>query len=220
VKVLVVEDDVKLAQFLVRALTEEDFDVVLARTGNDALAAVGAQAPDLMVLDWMIPAPDGLEICRRLRQAGSALPILLLTARGEVEDRVRGLDTGADDYLVKPFELEELLARLRALWRRAEVGDATIGPFRLDWKERVAYVDARLLSLTAREFDLLAFFARNPDRVVSRKDLLQRVWRMEFDPGTNLVEVHISRLRNKLGPSGALIETVRGGGYRLRAAQA
>jgi DNA-binding response OmpR family regulator len=216
VKVLVVEDDVKLASFLCRALTEESFEVALARSGGEALAAVDAGAPDVVLLDWMIPAPDGLEVCRALRRHGHRLPILLLTARGELEDRVLGLDSGADDYLVKPFEIEELLARVRALVRRSELAETHVGPLSIDWRGRQVRVDGRAVDLTAREFDLLACFARHPDEVVSKRDLLQQVWRLAFDPGTNLVEVHVSRLRGKLGPAGALIETVRGGGYRLR----
>jgi two-component system response regulator MprA len=221
VRVLVVEDDLKLADLLVRALTEEAFEVIVAHNGNDAIAAIEAQSPGIVVLDWMIPEPDGLEVCRRVRRAGFGAPIILLTARGELEDRVRGLDTGADDYLVKPFEIDELLARLRALQRRAEGGaQAAVGPLRLSFAERAAYENDRRLELTAREFDLLACFVRHTDQVLSKSDLLQRVWRIDFDPGTNLVEVHISRLRSKLGGVAPLLETVRGGGYRLRSADA
>ncbi len=220
-RVLVVEDDLKLADLLVRALTEEAFEVIVAHNGNDAIAAIEAQSPGIVVLDWMIPEPDGLEVCRRVRRAGFGAPIILLTARGELEDRVRGLDTGADDYLVKPFEIDELLARLRALQRRAEGGaQAAVGPLRLSFAERAAYENDRRLELTAREFDLLACFVRHTDQVLSKSDLLQRVWRIDFDPGTNLVEVHISRLRSKLGGVAPLLETVRGGGYRLRSADA
>ncbi|HEY0708184.1 MAG TPA: response regulator transcription factor [Polyangia bacterium] len=218
-KVLVVEDDVKLARFLQRALTEEGYDVVSAKTGDEALAAVDAESPDMLLLDWMIPEPDGLEVCRRLRSQGKTLPILLLTARGELQDRVAGLDTGADDYLVKPFEIEELVARLRALSRRVEGGvpsSITVGRIYLDWRARVASVDGRPVELTTREFDLLAYFLRHPGQVLSKNDLLQGVWRLTFEPGTNVVEVHISRLRSKLGDADSVIETIRGGGYRLR----
>jgi DNA-binding response OmpR family regulator len=220
VKLLVVEDDVKLARFLQRALTEEGYDVVSAKTGDEALAAVDNEAPDLLLLDWMIPEPDGMEVCRRLRAQGRSLPILLLTARGELQDRVAGLDTGADDYLVKPFEVEELVARLRALARRRDgIGlpaPLSVGRIQLDWRTRAATVDGRRVDLTAREFDLLAFFLRQPDQVLSKNDLLQGVWRLSFEPGTNVVEVHISRLRSKLGNADSVIETIRGGGYRLR----
>ncbi|HEY0714545.1 MAG TPA: response regulator transcription factor [Polyangia bacterium] len=218
-KLLVVEDDVKLARFLQRALTEEGYDVVSAKTGEEALAAVDSESPDLLLLDWMIPAPDGLEVCRRLRAQGRSLPILLLTARGELQDRVAGLDTGADDYLVKPFEVEELVARLRALARRLDgalPAPLSVGRIQLDWRTRAASIDGRRVDLTAREFDLLAFFLRHPDQILSKNDLLQGVWRLTFEPGTNVVEVHISRLRSKLGNADSVIETIRGGGYRLR----
>jgi DNA-binding response OmpR family regulator len=217
VLVLVVEDDQKLARFLERVLTEEGYAVDRCQSGADAVTQVRASAYDLVLLDWMIPDLDGIEVCRQLRRGGSAVPILMLTARDQVGERVLGLDAGADDYLVKPFEVEELLARIHALIRRSG-GHARLilGPLEIDRAGRRALVDGKALELTTREFALLLHLAHRADRVVSRSELLSQVWSIRFDPESNVVEVHISRLRDKLGDRQWIIETVRGRGYRLR----
>lgn len=217
VRVLVVEDDEELAEFLRRVLKEEGFEVEGRSDGRSALAALeGPKEFHVVVLDRMLPDRDGVSVCAAARTRGCQVPILMLTALGELEDRVRGLEAGADDYLVKPFEVEELVARLRALLRRAGVPPLFAGLLRLDWRNRSAWVGSERLDLTAREFALLAHLARQPDRVVTRGDLLASVWDTRFDPGTNVVEVYVNRLRNKLGKCAWMLETVRGAGYRLR----
>ncbi|MDB4995791.1 MAG: transcriptional regulator [Myxococcaceae bacterium] len=218
VKILVVEDNKKLANFLSRAFTEEGFVVDSAADGRTALKQIEAIAYDLVVLDWMLPGQDGVAVCRELRSRGSRVPILMLTARAEVGERILGLDAGADDYLSKPFDLGELMARARALLRRTQGGDAVtlrLGGFILDRVERTASFDGRTLELTAREFALLMHLAREAGRVVPRSELLAKVWQTSFDPGSNVVEVHVKNLREKLGNEASMIETVRGSGYRL-----
>jgi DNA-binding response OmpR family regulator len=218
VKILVVEDNKKLANFLSRAFTEEGFVVDSAADGRTALKQIEAIAYDLVVLDWMLPGQDGVAVCRELRSRGSRVPILMLTARAEVGERILGLDAGADDYLSKPFDLGELMARARALLRRTQGGDAVtlrVGGFILDRVERIASFDGRTLDLTAREFALLMHLAREAGRVVPRSELLAKVWQTSFDPGSNVVEVHIKNLREKLGSESTMIETVRGSGYRM-----
>lgn len=216
VKVLVVEDDAKLSRFLVRVLVEEGYAVDACATGADALAQASAGIYDLILLDWMLPDIDGLSVCRRLRQAGMVTPIFMLTARGEVGERVLGLETGADDFLVKPFEVEELVARVRALVRRASgFAKLGVGALELDRVGREVRLDGRSLDLTSREYALLLDFVHHAEKIVTRTELLARVWGTSFDPGSNLVEVHISRLRDKLGEHAWMIETVRGAGYRL-----
>lgn len=212
-RVLLIEDDQALSGFHVRLLQEEGYEVSACDCGMRGLAAVAGC--DLVILDGMLPDMDGLEVCRTLRQRSGEVPVLMLTARGELADRVTGLETGADDYLVKPFEVEELLARIRALHRRAGAPIGTCGPLRIDWRRRRAIVDSQPLPLTAREFDLLACLMRQRAEVVGKAELLREVWGMERDPGTKIVEVHMSRLRAKLGAAASLLETVRGGGYRL-----
>lgn len=217
-KVLIVEDDRKLASFLRRALMEEGFVVDACRTGHEALAQLASIPYDLVVLDWMLPEGDGLGVCRELRRRGSSAPVLMLTARGEVGEKVLALDAGADDYVTKPFHLEELLARARALVRRGSHHDGVIrvGPFVLDERRRTLHVDGARVELTARELSLLALLARNAGRVVGRAEILAQVWEVRFDPESNVVDVHVSNLREKLGPAAAFVETVRGQGYRLR----
>ena len=217
VRILVVEDDQRLARFLERVLTEEGYTVDRCASGADAVTQARASGYDLVLLDWMIPDLDGLEVCRQVRRSGSAVPILMLTARDQVAERVLGLDAGADDYLVKPFEIEELLARIHALLRRS-AGHARLdlGPLQLDRAGRRAVLDGKALDLTVREFALLLHLAHRADRVVTKSELLSQVWSIQFDPESNVVEVHISRLRDKLGPFDWMIETVRGRGYRLR----
>lgn len=220
VKVLVVEDDVKLSRFLVRVLVEEGFAADACATGAHALAQASAGIYDLIVLDWMLPDIDGLSVCRRLRQEGLSTPILMLTARGELRERVLGLETGADDFLVKPFEVEELVARIRALVRRATgFAKLGVGVLELDRVGREVTLAGKALDLTSREYALLLDFVHHAEKIVTRTELLARVWGTTFDPGSNLVEVHVSRLRDKLGEHAWMIETVRGAGYKLTATQ-
>lgn len=216
-KILLVEDDKKLSRFLARLLTEEGYTVDSCARGQDALTQAQAGVYDLLVLDWMLPDLDGLAVCRELRRAGGTLPILMLTARGETRERVLGLDAGADDYLIKPFEVEELLARVRALLRRASGHSSLrLGELEIDRLNRRVVARGAPVDLTAREYALLLHLAHKADRVVPRSELLAQVWETHFDPGSNLVEVHVSRLRDKLGELAWQVETVRGVGYRLR----
>ena len=218
VKVLVVEDDAKLSRFVVRVLVEEGFAADACATGVEAMAQASSGIYDLIVLDWMLPDLDGLSVCRRLRQEGMITPILMLTARGETRERVLGLETGADDFLVKPFEVEELVARIRALVRRATgFSKLGVGMLELDRVGREVRLSGKSLELTSREYALLLDFVHHAEKVVTRTELLARVWGTSFDPGSNLVEVHVSRLRDKLGDHAWMIETVRGAGYRLTA---
>lgn len=216
-KILVVEDNKKLASFLVRAFSEEGYIVDQATDGATAIEQVRSIPYDLVILDWMLPEVDGLEVCRRIRAAGNRVPILMLTARAEVTERIAGLDAGADDYLPKPFDLGELLARTRALARRGAGGEAVlrVGPLTVDRTERRVLVDGKRLDLTPREFALVAYLAREAGRVVPRMEILVKVWEISFDPGSNVVEVHIKNVRDKLGEHAKLIETVRGVGYRV-----
>lgn len=216
-KLLVVEDNKKLASFLVRAFSEEGYAVDHVAEGELALQQTRSIAYDLIVLDWMLPDTDGLSVCRQLRARGMTTPILMLTARAEVPERIAGLDAGADDYLPKPFDLGELLARARALSRRNATAEALlkVGPLTLDKAERRATLLGSRLDLTPREFALLAFLARDAGRVVARMEILAKVWEMNFDPGSNVIEVHVKNLREKLGEHAKMIETVRGVGYKL-----
>ena len=214
-KILVVEDDVKVGPFLVRVLGEEGYTVELCRTAAEATSL--AKDAALVVLDRMLPDGDGLTVCKSMRDAGLTIPVLVLTARGEVGDRVGGLDAGADDYLIKPFEIDELTARVRALLRRASAGHRLqIGALELDRVGHRAWLAGKSLSLTSKEYALLAWLMSKSDKPVSRVELLAQVWETENDPGSNLVEVHVSRLREKLGAHAGLIETVRGAGYRFK----
>jgi two-component system, OmpR family, response regulator len=216
VKLLVVEDNRKFSSFLLRALTEEGYVVDALFDGGSVLAQVEAVAYDAIVLDWMLPSLDGVSVCRTLRERGNRVPILMLTARNETGERVMGLDAGADDYMVKPFEFEEFLARVRALLRRGASADPVVsrfGALTLDRAERIATLAGRKLDLTTREFALLAYLVRENGRIVTRSELLAKVWQTVFDPSSNVVDVHIRNLRDKLRED--LIETVRGVGYRM-----
>ena len=220
-RVLVVEDDADIAGVLRRSLDKEGYDVRVAGDGESALDEAGVFAPDAVVLDLGLPELDGVEVCRRLRTEGD-VPILILTARDALDARVEGLDSGADDYLVKPFEREELLARLRALLRRRPPrGSASlvVGDLRLNPATREAHRGERELELTAREFELLEHLMRNERIVVSRQSLLDEVWGYHPFAETNTVDVFISTLRRKLEAGGEprLLHTVRGAGYVLRA---
>jgi two-component system response regulator MprA len=212
-RILVVEDDPPLAATLERVLATEGYDVDGARDGNEALRRARERPFDLVVLDVMLPGLDGIAVCKRLRAAGP-IPILLLTALGGTEERVRGLDSGADDYLVKPFAYEELLARVRALLRRTTPSDhLRFGDLRLEPSSRGAWRGERQLDLTATEFELLQHFLRHPRQVLSRDQLLDAVWKGEAE-SDNVVAVYVGYLRHKLGEPG-LLHTVRGAGYAL-----
>ncbi|MBW3555297.1 MAG: response regulator transcription factor [Actinobacteria bacterium] len=221
-RVLVVEDDVKMAALLRRGLQHEGYAVDVVSTGRDALWAATEFPVDAVVLDVMIPCPDGFEVCRRLREEGLRAPILMLTARDAVVDRVRGLDTGADDYLVKPFAFEELFARLRSLLRR-DAGERAavlqVGDLRLDPGSKVVSRGGQCIPLSVKEFTILELFMRQPGKVLSRRLILDHAWDFAYDGTSNVVEVYVRYLRDKVDrPFGeASIETVRGHGYRLRA---
>jgi DNA-binding response OmpR family regulator len=219
-RVLVVEDDTDIAGVLRRSLDKEGYDVRVAGDGESALDEAGVFAPDAVVLDLGLPKLDGVEVCRRLRTEGD-VPILILTARDALDARVEGLDSGADDYLVKPFEREELLARIRALLRRRPPrGSASlvVGDLRLNPATREAFRGERQLDLTAREFELLEHLMRNERIVVSRQSLLDEVWGYHPFAETNTVDVFISNLRRKLelGGEPRVLHTIRGAGYVLR----
>jgi two-component system OmpR family response regulator len=219
--VLVVEDEKKLGELLQRGLREEGYAADLADRGEEALWMARAVDYDAIVLDVMLPGVDGFAVCRKLRGDGVWSPVLMLTARDAVDDRVTGLDAGADDYLAKPFSFEELLARLRALTRRAPAARPTVlkaGDLRLDPASHRAWRDGVELDLSAKEFALLELFMRRPDVVLSRSQLLDGAWDMAFEARSNVVDVYVRYLREKIDrPFGRdSIETVRGVGYRLR----
>jgi two-component system OmpR family response regulator len=220
-RVLVVEDDVKMAALLRRGLVEEGLSADVARTGDDALWMAAATEYDAIVLDVMLPGSDGFEVCRRLREAGRWAPVLRLTARDAVEDRVTGLDAGADDYLTKPFSFAELLARLRALARRPPLERPAVievGDLRLDPATRQVWRDGTEIDLSAKEFALLETFMRRPGEVLSRYQLLEHCWDYGYENRSNVVDVYVRYLREKVDrPFGrSSLETVRGAGYRLR----
>jgi two-component system, OmpR family, response regulator MprA len=220
-RVLVVEDDESIADVVRRALRREGHDVKTAADGVEALALSEEFIPDLVVLDLGLPRLDGVEVCRRLR-AESDVPILILTARSETEDRVEGLDSGADDYLVKPFELSELLARTRALMRRRPPRGAaslTVGDLRLNPDTREVVRGGREIELTNREFELLEYLMRNQKLVISRERLLEEVWGYDPLSATNTIDVFISNLRRKLeeGGESRILHTKRGAGYVVKA---
>jgi len=217
-----VDDDPNIIAFLRRALVYEGYRVAIASDGRTALDEANATPPDLVILDVMLPKIDGLEICRRLREGDQDLPVLMLTARDTIGDRVVGLDAGADDYLVKPFALEELLARVRALLRRrAPRADQSLrfGDLTLDPLSREVTRNERDIVLTAKEFDLLYEFMRHPRQVLSHDYLLREVWNMDTSMQTNVLEVYVGYLRQKLEQQGEsrLLHTVRNAGYVLRA---
>jgi two-component system response regulator MprA len=218
--ILVIEDEQKIADFLRRGLTYEGFKIEVCLDGESGLKAARDTPPDLVILDWMLPGLDGLEVCRRLR-AGGSVPILMLTAKDSVSDRVKGLDSGADDYVVKPFAFEELIARVRALLRRSHTAEDTILRFAdltLNVSTREVTRGTHKIELTTKEFDLLHFFMRHPRQVMTREMLYDRIWGYDFGGESNILEVYIRYLRSKLEAAGEprLIQTVRGVGYALR----
>jgi DNA-binding response OmpR family regulator len=214
-RLLLVEDDTKLVRALRVGLEREGYAVDAAETGDVALDLATANDYDAVVLDVMLPGIDGFTVCRQLRGEGRWMPVLMLTARTDISDRIRGLDAGADDYLVKPFDFGELLARLRALLRRgpAEVRPVVaIGDLRINGATRVVTRDGEAIELTAREYDVLEFLARRPGRVVSRSELLEEIWE-DYEGSPNIIDVYVGYLRKKLGR--AVIRTVRGTGFVL-----
>jgi DNA-binding response OmpR family regulator len=217
VRLLIVEDEVRIASFLVRGLVDHGYAVDCVATGAEALVRSRAADLDLLILDLGLSDMDGLEVLRQLRAEGRRLPVIILTARSEVEDRVVGLDLGADDYLTKPFAFDELVARVRARLRLrdGELGLLEAGGVRLDPRTRRAEVGGGSVDLTSREFELLETFMHRPGRVFSREQLLSRVWGLSFDPGTNIVDVYVGYLRRKIGEE--QIETVPNRGYRFAA---
>jgi two-component system response regulator MprA len=224
-RILVVDDEPAVRDAVDRALRLDGHEVALAHDGRQALDAVAAAPPDAVVLDLLMPQVDGLEVCRRMRAAGDRTPVLVLTARDAIADRVRGLDAGADDYLVKPFALEELLARVRALLRRSgtdeEPAGAALrfGDLVLDPVAYTVHRGHRLLELTRTEFALLELFLRHPRQVLTRSIIFDRVWGYDFGPASNSLEVYVGYLRRKTEAAGEprLLHTVRGVGYVLRA---
>lgn len=220
-RVLIVEDEIKMAALIRRGMREEGLAADVAVTGEDALWMAAASAYDAIVLDVMLPGLDGFEICRRLREQKIWAPVLMLTARDAIEDRIAGLDGGADDYLVKPFSFAELLARLRALVRRGPIerpAVVEVGELRLDPATRQAWRDDTEIALSQKEFALFETFMRRPGVVLSRYDLLEHAWDYEYERRSNVIDVYIGYLRQKVDrPFGSeSIETVRGAGYRLR----
>jgi two-component system OmpR family response regulator len=220
-RVLIVEDELRMASLIRRGLTNEGLAADVAPTGEEALVMAEAHEYDAIVLDVMLPGLSGFETCRRLRNRGIWSPVLMLTARDSVEDRVAGLDTGADDYLVKPFAFAELLARLRALVRRGDLERPAVlevGDLRLDPATRTVSRGSTEIALSSKEFALLQTFMRRPGQVLSRLNLLEHAWDFAYDNRSNIVDVYIRRLRTKIDePFGVrTLETVRGAGYRLR----
>ncbi|WP_274652398.1 response regulator transcription factor [Paenibacillus humicola] len=222
--ILVVDDDEKITSLLRRSLTFEGYVVETANNGLEGLKLMLTCDPDLLVLDVMMPHVDGWEVCRRVREGGSGVPILMLTAKDDVQDRVKGLDLGADDYLVKPFALEELLARVRALLRRKsdkleeQTSRLQFEDLTLDLDSREAIRSGRRIDLTAKEFDLLLLFMQNPRRVLTRDSIMDKIWGYDYSGESNVLEVYIAMLRQKTEEGGTkrLIQTVRGTGYVLR----
>ena len=219
-RILIIEDDEAILAFLRRGLAYDGYEVETAEDGQKGLAVARGDAPDLVVLDWMLPGLDGLEVCRRLRASGK-VPILMLTAKDSVGDRVLGLDAGADDYMVKPFNLDELLARIRALLRRTKTPKQKTYEFAdltLDTGTRRAHRGERVIDLTAKEYELLELFLRHPRQVLTREMIYDDVWGYDFGGESNIIEVYVRYLRQKMEDwdESRLIHTVRGMGYVLR----
>jgi len=216
-RILIAEDEAGMASFLEKGLSSRGYAVKIVPDGGTAVAIASDEDFDLLVLDLGLPDVDGLSVLRELRRRGEKLPVLILTARDDLSDKVEGLDAGASDYVTKPFKLDELLARVRVQLREGSGSEPTVleaGGVSLDIRTRKAMADGRAVDLTAREFTMLETFMTHQGQVLSREQLLAQVWGYDYDPGSNVVEVYIRYLRRKLGDE--LIETVRGMGYRLR----
>jgi DNA-binding response OmpR family regulator len=219
--ILLVEDEIKLARFIELELQSEGYRVTVAHDGMSGLSLVRESEPDLAILDWMMPGLTGVELCRRLRSTGIKIPVILLTAKDEVGDRVTGLDAGADDYLVKPFSIEELLARIRAHLRRTQEADTDLLQFEdlsLNRRTREVHRGQRSIELTAKEFDLLQYLMSHPRQVFTREQILENIWGYDFLGDSNIIEVYVRYLRLKLEHDSEkrLIHTARGVGYSLR----
>jgi DNA-binding response OmpR family regulator len=219
--ILLIEDEIKLARFIELELESEGYRVSVAHDGMSGLALVRESEPDLAILDWMLPGLTGVELCRRLRATGIKIPVILLTAKDEVGDRVTGLDAGADDYLVKPFSIEELLARIRAHLRRNQETDTDLLQFEdlsLNRRTREVHRGKRSIELTAKEFDLLQYLMSHPRQVFTREQILENIWGYDFLGDSNIIEVYVRYLRLKLEQESEkrLIHTARGVGYSLR----
>jgi DNA-binding response OmpR family regulator len=225
VRVLLVEDEPNAARVLAKGLREQAYAVDMATDGETALFQIGTTDYDAVILDVMLPAKDGFEVCRTVRAGGSSVPILMLTARDAVDSRIEGLDCGADDYLVKPFDFGELLARLRALIRRGRqpllAEKLTVGPLTLETRSRRVRVRGHDVALTAKEYAFLEYLVRHAGDVVTRSEIAEHVWDEHYDPFSNVVDVYVQRLRRKLDEPGlqSLIRTRRGEGYQLAASQ-
>jgi DNA-binding response OmpR family regulator len=220
--ILLVEDEIPLARFIELELSAEGYQISVAHDGITGLTLARESTPDLAILDWMLPGLTGLELCRRLRATGSKIPVILLTAKDEVSDRVAGLDAGADDYVVKPFSIEELLARIRAHLRRTNEPNLDRLQFEdlsLNRSTREVFRGQRSIELTAKEFDLLEYLLNHPRQVLTRDQILEKVWGYDFMGDSNIIEVYIRYLRLKLEENDEkrLIHTIRGVGYTLRA---
>jgi len=220
-RILVVEDEKRLAEVIKKGLVEEGYSVDVAYDGAEGQYMAENASYDLVILDIMLPKKDGVTICQELRTRGINIPILMLTAKDSVEDRVKGLDSGADDYLVKPFAFSELVARVRALLRREALSKASklqVGDLVMDTLTREVWRGDKKIELTTKEYALLEYFMRHPNMVVTRTMLMEKVWDYDFEGLSNVIDVYIRRLRLKLDEEGAesIIETVRGAGYRLR----
>jgi DNA-binding response OmpR family regulator len=219
-RILLVEDDAHIAHFVAKGLREQSYAVDVATKGEDALYQVSINTYDLIILDVLLPGPDGYEVCRRIRKQNLRMPVLMLTAKDAVDDRIQGLDSGADDYLTKPFAFGELLARLRALLRRPRELRETkivVDDLEIDIGGQAASRAGHPIELTAKEYALLEYLARNAGRVIGREEISEHVWDETFDPFSNLIEVYVNRLRNKIDSASAkpLIHTRRGAGYLL-----
>lgn len=220
-RILLVEDEVRLARFIELELSSEGYEITVAYDGMTGLSLLRESSPDLVILDWMLPGMTGLEICRRLRSTGCSIPVIFLTAKDEISDRVAGLDAGADDYVVKPFSIEELLARIRAHLRRTHENDQDLlqfGDLSLNRRTREVYQGKRAIELTAKEFDLLEYLLSHPRQVLTKTQILERVWGYDFIGDSNIIEVYIRYLRLKLeeNKEKRLIHTVRSVGYVLK----
>lgn len=219
-RILVVEDESDMSRFIVRGLVEQAYAVDAAATGEESLERAASTTYDAIILDAMIPPPDGFEVCRRLRAAGISVPILMLTARDALADRIEGLDSGADDYLVKPFEFAELLARLRAVLRRRDARHdpvIQVDDLKIDTRSHRVTRSGQEIGLTTKEYTLLEYLATHAGRVIGREEIAEHVWNEQYDPFSNLIEVYIGRLRRNIDRERAvkLIHTIRGAGYIL-----